>query len=120
MRKLLITSTLMLGLAGLLKAQTQHSATLSWTDPSNPTGTTYNVYRQTSACPATEPTSLAGFTKLNTSIVTGLTFTDSTVTPGSYCYLVTAVVGSAESGPSPDAGASVLPFAPVSLTIVVK
>ena len=112
-------------LAGLmalaLRGQTPHTVTLSWTDPNNPTGTQYNVYRQTSACPATAPATVAGFTKLNSTPVTGLSFVDTPVLVGTtYCYVVTATNGTVESGPSPDAGAAPLPFSPASLQITVK
>lgn len=102
-------------------AQTAHTVTLTWTDPNNPAGTQYNIYRQTAGCPATAPTTTAGFTKLNVAPVTGLTFADSPVLVGTvYCYVVTATNGAVESGPSPDVGATPLPFSPVTLQITVK
>lgn len=108
-------------MAVVAKAQTPHTVTLTWTDPNNPTGTMYNVYRQPSACPATPPVSTSGFTKLTTTPQSGFTYTDSGVLVGTvYCYLVTATNGTAESGPSPDAGATPLPFSPATLQITVK
>lgn len=96
-----------------LFAQSNHSATLTWSDTTNPAGTTYNVYRATGAC-------AAGLTF--TDIAPGVavkTYVDSTVTPGVYCYQVTAVLNGVESAPSNQAGAPVPPNAP-SLTVVVK
>lgn len=117
MKKLLLAGVLVL--AG--KAQTAHQVTLLWGDPNNPAGTEYNVYRQASACPTAPPTTLVGFTKINPAPVSGLTFTDTPVAVGTaYCYVVTALVGSDESGPSPDAGATPLPFSPASLQVTVR
>ncbi|MDE1766546.1 MAG: hypothetical protein KGI27_09810 [Thaumarchaeota archaeon] len=118
MKKLL---TLALLLIGVLHTQTAHQVILTWTDPNNPQGTQYNVYRQTSACPAQAPTTTDGFTKINLTPVSGLTYVDTPVQVGVvYCYLVTAASGTVESGPSPDAGATPLPFSPVTLQITVK
>jgi hypothetical protein len=110
---LLVLAGLALGQVGLL-----HSISLAWTDPNNPAGTTYNVYRQNSGCPTTQPVSTSGFTKLNASPVSTLTFSDSPVVVGTtYCYIVTAVSAGAESGPSPDAGATPIPFSPATLQL---
>lgn len=59
-----------------LAAQTTHSVTLTWVDASNPTGTTYSVYRASGLCSGT-PT----FSKI-ASAVAVKTFSDTTVTPG--------------------------------------
>jgi len=102
-------------------AQPTHSVTLTWTDPYNPTGTTYNIYRQTGTCPTTPPTSTTGFTLLNTAPISGLTFIDTAVTvTTTYCYIATAVYMAAESVPSPDKGVTLLPFSPATLTISLK
>lgn len=119
------TKILLLGalLASGLAAQSTHSVTLTWTDPNNPSGTTYNVYKMAAACPALPPATVAqaltvGFTKLNSAAITTLTSTDTAVSSGgTYCYVITAVSGSTESNPSPQAGATVLPFSPASLTL---
>lgn len=117
MKRLLLGVMLMLGLHG----QTTHQATLIWTDPGNPVGTTYNIYRQASACPSQVITSTTGFTRLNSTPVTGLTFVDTPLTVGSsYCYVVTAMVGTLESAPSNGAGGTPFPFSPVNLQITVK
>lgn len=55
--------------------------------------TGYNVYRDAS--------------RLNGSIITGKTFTDSAVSDGMHSYVVTAVYNVGESGPSPEANVEV-------------
>lgn len=104
----------------LIIAQTlTHSATLAWTDTVNPSGTMYNVWRESGACPATPPTTTSGFTQLNTTSIQAKTYVDSSVIGGAtYCYIVTAVSGSNQSGPSNDAqGAIPSLFPPQTLTI---
>ena len=94
-------------------AQT-HSVTLTWTDTSNPAGTTYSVYRVVGLCSGS-PT----FAKIATA-VTDKTYIDTTVQPGNYCYTVTASFNGAESSPSNSEPALVLPFPPTGLTAVVQ
>ena len=91
-----------------------HAATLTWTDPNNPTGTSYNIHRAPGLCSGSPV-----FATLATA-VTGLTYTDGTVTPGNYCYAVTAVAGGVESAMSNAAQAPVPSFAPVALGVTVK
>lgn len=73
-----------------------HSATLTWTASTTPS-VTYNVFRATSSTgPFTTP--------LNSSPITGLTYTDTSVVAGTtYYYVATAVatggVQSADSSP---------------------
>jgi hypothetical protein len=95
-------------------AQSTHSATLTWVDKLNPTGTTYNVYRAPGLCSGT-PT----FSKITTA-VTVTTYQDTTVTPGGYCYEVTAVFNGVESTPSNTAQANIPAFAPTTLTVVTQ
>lgn len=103
--------------AGLTFGQTSgHSVVLTWT-PAVQSGTiTFNVYRIQGACPATF--TLTGLTPLVSGLSTNTT-TDTTVSVGQYCYAVTAVSGTLESGPSPDAAAAVTPFPPTILNVVV-
>jgi fibronectin type 3 domain-containing protein len=61
----------------------QHSVTLSWT-ASTSSVSGYNVYRST--------TSGSGYTKLNSSLVTGTSYTDSTVAAATTYYYVTTAV----------------------------
>jgi hypothetical protein len=98
-------------------ARAQHSASLTWT--ASPDAATnpklgYNVYRLAGACPAS---GTAGFTKLNTTPLTTTTFSDTSVTLGTFCYYVTATLNGAESVPSNTASAVVLPGAASLLTI---
>lgn len=88
-----------------------HSASIKWT-ASIDTGVTYNVYRLIGSC----PTTVTGFTKI-TSSVSVLTFIDSTVTAGNYCYYVTSSLNGAESVPSNLASAVILPAAPTAVSI---
>lgn len=97
-----------------LFAQTQHSATLAWTDTLNPTGTTYTVYRAPGLCSGSPV-----FAKLATGLAT-TNYVDSTVTPGNYCYQVSATFNGMESAPSNQAPAPVPSFPPTQLTVVAK
>jgi hypothetical protein len=104
---------LVLLFAFVAMAQTTHSATLNWTD-TNPAGTTFSVYRATGLCSGTPV-----FSKI-ASAVTVKTYVDSTVTPGNYCYEVTATCQSMESAPSNTALAPVPSFAPTGLSVTVQ
>jgi fibronectin type 3 domain-containing protein len=98
----------------LANAQSTHSVVLSWTDTTNPAGTTYSIYRVAGLCSGT-PT----FNKLATALTTK-TYTDSTVVPGNYCYQATATSQSGvESAPSNSVNPSVPTFAPTNLTFSV-
>jgi len=78
--------TLTIALTGTGAAAGAHSAALSWTASTSSGVAGYNVYRGT--------TTGGPYTKLNSSIVAGLTFTDSTVVAGhTYFYVVTAQDG---------------------------
>jgi hypothetical protein len=70
-----------------------HAANLSWTASTTP-NVTYNVYRATAATgPFTTP--------LNSSPITGTTYTDTTVQAGqTYYYVATAVANGIESADS--------------------
>jgi hypothetical protein len=115
-QEVLKMKTILLGLfvAALGVAQAAHTVTLAWTDALNPTGTTYSVYKATGLCSGT-PT----FAKIATA-VSSMTYTDSSVAPGNYCYEVTATSGGVESAPSNTAGAPVPSFAPSQLAVTVK
>lgn len=92
-----------------------HSATLAWTDSTNPATTTYNVYRSGGACPANSPNKLTN--------VTAKTYTDTAVMAGAtYCYFVRAMYSGSESGDSNHAQALIPVDAvpPTSLTVTIK
>ena len=113
MRKFLICLFLLAGFA-VAQRDSQHSVKLSWLDPLNPEGTTYTVHRTPGLCSGT-----ANYDKIADG-VTGLTYTDSTVQPGNYCYVVTAVLNGMESAPSNAASASVPAFPPQNLSVEVQ
>ena len=104
----------LLAMALLAQAATTHSVTLQWSDTVNPTGTTYNVYRATGLCSGTP-----SFSKLATGVAV-TNYVDTTVTPGNYCYQVTASLNGMESSPSNSVLAPVPPFAPSALTFTVQ
>ena len=78
-----------------------HSVTLSWTASTSPNVTGHNIYRATAAG--------GPYTKVNSYLVVGTSFTDSTVLAGqSYRYVATAVDNTnAESSYSNEALATV-------------
>jgi hypothetical protein len=78
-----------------------HSVTLTWTASTSSNVSGYNIYRST--------TSGTGYSKINTSLITALTYTDNNVQAGqTYYYVATAVDSSnAESAYSTQASATV-------------
>jgi|SRR5271154_4670480 hypothetical protein len=83
------------------RAQT-HSVALSWTASASAAANpslTYNVYRSP-GCSGT-------FTLLNSSAVSATSFTDAGLSPGTYCYQITALLSGVESMPSNQAAAIV-------------
>lgn len=121
-RKILLCFTLLLISGGLAHAQAPagnlpaHQATLTWTNPTDPSGTTItgsNAYRCSGTCTMTSGT----FAVLNSSPITGsTTYTDKTVaasTTYSYCVtdLVTLSTGSFETACSNIQSATIPPNA---------
>ncbi len=99
---------------GLLHAQTtgNHTVTLTWT--ASPDGGVYTMYRATGVCSLTlifAPISVG---------ITSTVYVDSGIAPGKFCYQVTTVVNSAESVPSNQAQAAILPLPPGNLTETSK
>lgn len=98
---------------GLTAAGNPGGITLSWSAPSGPAPSSYNVYRSA--------TTGGPYTKI-TSGVTSLQFIDSATIIGNgntYYYVVTAVTGGVETGNSNEASASEpapVPNVPTSLT----
>ena len=95
-----------------------HSVVLTWTaspDAAANPSLTYNAYRLTGACSAT-----ATFTKINTAPIASVTFTDTSVAPGAYCYYVTASLNGIESVPSNQAAAAILVLPPGSVVLSAK
>jgi hypothetical protein len=70
-------------------AASAHSVMLKWTASPSPGVTGYKVYRST--------VSGSGYSKINSSVVSGLTYTDATVVNGvTYYYVTTSVDSSGE------------------------
>ncbi len=112
---LFVLLILALGAVTPVKGQTTHSATVSWSDALNPVGsTTYSVYRAPGLCSGTPV-----FAKIATGL-TALTFKDSTVTPGNFCFTVTATVGGVESAQAVPVLATVPAFSPTGVTVTVQ
>jgi hypothetical protein len=94
-----------------------HSAVLTWgpspSAVSNP-GIVYNVYRASGICSGSSTFSMlkAG--------VTGLTYTDSTITTGAWCYELTAALGGVESKPSNQVTAALLVAPPTTVTVTIN
>lgn len=103
------TLLLLLCSCAALLAQTPRVVTLTWTDTANPTGTTYSVYRASGLCSGS-PT----FAKIS-SAITAKTYPDNSVTPGNYCYAVTATLNGMESAQSVSVGVAVTPHPPQNL-----
>jgi len=98
-----------------LAAQSAHTVALSWTDTTNPAGTSYNVYRAAGAC-----TGSPAFAKIGSTPVSVKTYTDSAVaSAATYCYQVTAVLNGVESVPSNSVAAVIPPDPPSGLSVVV-
>lgn len=111
--RVFIAAFCFLALAAVAQTTT-HSVTLTWSDSLNPTGTTYSVYRATGLCSGT-PT----FSKLAVGVATK-SYQDTTVTPGNYCYQVTATVNGVESSPSNPVQPPVPAFVPSGLAFTVQ
>lgn len=68
----------------LVNTSTSHSVTLTWVSSTSPNITGYNIYRSSS--------SSGPFTKLNSAVIAGTSFSDTAVTAGqTYYYAATAV-----------------------------
>lgn len=73
-----------------------HSVSLNWVASSSTNITGYNVYRRTATG--------GGYTKVNSTLVQGITYVDGSVTAGqSYYYVTTAFGNGVESGYSNEA-----------------
>jgi hypothetical protein len=111
MLKLVAILLLTLGTAW---AQLTHSAILTWTPAPGQAGQTFNVMRAMGPCSGTPNYSTVA------TAITENTYTDTTVTPGNYCYVVTATFNGVTSPPSNTAGAFVPSFPPLELSVTVK
>lgn len=83
--------------------QVVHKAVISWPAPAdaNAAGpSTYNVYRANGYCPSFPGLGSLVFTKVNAVPITALTYTDSGLVAGVYCWYATQLQTGAESAPS--------------------
>jgi Protein of unknown function (DUF1573)/Abnormal spindle-like microcephaly-assoc'd, ASPM-SPD-2-Hydin len=81
--------------------QLNHSVTLSWTASSS-TVSGYNIYRTS--------VSGSGYAKINSGLISGLTYTDTTVQSGStYYYVATAVDASGDESTDSNQAAAIVP-----------
>ena len=79
-----------------------HTVSLSWTASTTPGVVGYNVYRST--------TNGTGYTKINSSLVFPLDYTDNTVANGTtYYYVTTALDGSGNESPFSNQATAVIP-----------
>jgi hypothetical protein len=111
MRKLFIALLILGAFGSAAKAQTPHTATLTWKDGGNVGTVTYSIYRATGLCSGSPV-----FSKIATGI-TGLTYVDSSVVPGNYCFQVTATMTGIESSASVAAGKTITPFPPTNFNV---
>lgn len=120
--RLVVAAVLLFAVAvfpGVSRAQAAHQAVLTWVAPTDAVaGSTYNVYRASGGCPATGVGTLT-FAKVNAGGVTALTYTDSGLAVGVYCYYVTQVQNASESIPGNTAGGPVKPNT-VTIQIVIS
>lgn len=117
MKKRMLCVSMLLALVMLFAGASQaqaHSVTLTWTASVDSTSS-YIVFRSTGACPATPGST---FAQIGTTATNVLTFTDTTVVAGTYCYYVEATLGGATSVPSNLASAVIKPGA-VVVTVTV-
>jgi hypothetical protein len=115
---LLVLAFVLLAMPGHTQA-TAYSVAVSWTASTSPNISGYNVYRATASGGESGTTPING-----TSLVAGLTYTDSNVTPGTtYYYAVTAVNSTGvQSALSAEASAAIpaLPLPPSGVQAVIK
>jgi hypothetical protein len=118
MKRLILFLLVVLALAIPSFAQ-GHSAVITWPAPSDAVAaSTYKVYRASGACPASAPGTLT-WTNLTATPISALTYTDSTITVGAWCYYVTQVQAGIESVPSNPAGGTARPNAISVITVVI-
>mgnify|MGYP000970349242 CR=1 FL=1 len=107
----LLLPVFLLILCAELPAQNRN-VLLTWDDTRNPANTTYHVYRASGDC-----ASPGAFARITPTPITAKTHTDTGRPIGTtWCYQVTAVVASMESGPSNRAGGNITPYEPTDHT----
>lgn len=126
-KRILLLVSLALVFAGMAHAQTgAHSAKLSWAASADSTSAnpgTVAIYQASGACPASGLGSLT-FATVTTTAAPSATAANpyivTSLTPGTYCFYLTATIGGATSGPSNTSGGSTSTFPPTSFTVVVQ
>lgn len=92
-----------------------HNVGLTWVasvDDSPTTPATYFIYKGTTATDCTAPTIV--YNKITPTAITGLTFTDNSVSVGQVlCYKASTLIAGLEGNQSAPAIARILPAAPV-------
>ena len=86
-----------------------HSVNLSWTASTDPVSG-YNIYKGTVSGQET--------TLVNTALITGTTYNDTSEGPGVLFYVARSVLNGVESINSNEVKATILPAAPTALTVV--
>ncbi len=122
MKRIVVLLCLFALAIGFAHAQTGHSVQLKWTASADSTTTnpgTVTVYRASAACPASGIGTLS-YTALTAAAAPAGPYTDSAVTPGTFCYYITFSVGGATSPASNTAQAVILPLAPSVLTVAIS
>ncbi len=107
--KLICLAAILLFASSVQTQAAPHNVVLTWAASTD--GGVVTVYRAPGACSTSSV-----FAAITTGVAVN-TYTDSTVTVGSFCYQVTTVVNSVESGPSNQVTARILPQNPTSLVV---
>ena len=87
-----------------------HQVVLQWTASIDVPADSYNVLRGTAA-------GQEASTPINSAPITGTTYTDSTVEPGTWFYVVESIANGVSSVPSNEVSAVILPAAPTDLVV---
>lgn len=102
----------------LFSQTTTYTVQISWQPAADGSdaGGTINVYKAIGSCGSASQQ----FTKIATDVSLDGPYLDSSVTSGSYCYYVTAVVNSDESSPSPTTSVSIKPGPATNFKVTVN
>lgn len=94
---------------------THYKATINWDDPFNPPGVTYKLDRADNSDCTGNPTFVG-----KASGIIPRTYTDEPLTPGKYCWRVTATVSGADSTANPTKDGTVPAFAPSNIQLQIQ
>lgn len=108
-----------MAMAAAGQVPTGHSAVFTWVAPADVVATSsYDLFRTNAVCPVTGLGTLT-FTKVNTAAITGLTYTDATITVGNWCYYMQQNQNGATSVPSNTTGGQARPNT-VTIQLVIN